>query len=75
MDEAALFRMIKQMRQVSETAAKTTKRVRREAERRKHAGGTQRGDRASAALAPPDPPPDADPVGFPVHRFEQIEEW
>nr|MCY0975560.1 transposase family protein [Paenarthrobacter ureafaciens] len=74
-DEAALFRMIKQMRQVSETAAKTTKRVRREAERRKHAGGTQRGNRASAALAPPDPPPDADPVGVPVHRFEQIEEW
>ncbi|MHC6220572.1 integrase catalytic domain-containing protein [Arthrobacter sp. MMS24-S77] len=34
-DEAALFRMIEQMRQVAESAAKTTKRVRRETERRK----------------------------------------
>jgi len=33
-DEAALFRMIKQMRQIASTASKTTKRMRRAAQRR-----------------------------------------
>ena len=70
-DEAALFRMIEQMRQVTETAAKTTKRVRREMERRKHAGDAHPANRASPAPAPPD----ADPTGVPIRPFEQIEEW
>lgn len=71
-DEAALFRMIEQMRHVTETAARTTKRVRRETERRKNAGNTGPAMRASPG---PVPPSAADPIGVPVQRFEQIEEW
>src|SRR5699024_219515 len=52
-DEAALFRMVEQMRHISETAAKTTKRVRREAERRNHAGTAQKQSLAPAPAAPP----------------------
>jgi putative transposase len=74
-DEAALFRMIEQMRQVTETAAKTTKRVRRETERRKHAGDAHPVNRASPVPAPPDTPRDADPTRVPIQPFDQIEEW
>lgn len=74
-DEAALFRIIEQMRHVTETAAKTTKRVRREAERRKHVGGAQPANQASSVPAPPVVPAVADATGGPVPRFEQIEEW
>lgn len=74
-DEAALFRMIEQMRHVTETAAKTTKRVRRETERRKHAGDALPANRPSPVLAPPVIPAGADTAGVPVPRFEQIEEW
>ncbi len=70
-DEAALFRTIEQMRQITETAARTTKRVRREAERRKHAGAAHPANRASPVPAPPD----ADPTRVPIRPFEQIEEW
>lgn len=47
-DEAALFRMINQMCHIAETAEKTTKRTRREAERRQHAKNcTDEGDGAT----------------------------
>ncbi|MFJ5962060.1 Mu transposase C-terminal domain-containing protein [Pseudarthrobacter oxydans] len=74
-DEAALFRMIEQMRHVTDTAAKMTKRVRRETERRKHAGNAGPAMRASAVPAPPVAPAGTDPTGAPMPRFEQIEEW
>lgn len=74
-DEAALFRMIEQMRHLSETASKTTKRVRREAARRQQTRDTQQINRASPIPAAPVVPASADPAEVPVQRFEQIEEW
>jgi len=72
-DEAALFRMIEQMRHISETAEKTTKRTRRETERRNHAGTTQN---QSPAPAPAAPPPTPEPHSArPAARFEEIEQW
>jgi putative transposase len=74
-DEAALFRMIEHMRHLSEIAAKTTKRIRRETERRKHAGNAGPAMRASPVPVPPVVPAGVDPTEVPVQRFEQIEEW
>jgi putative transposase len=75
-DETALFRMIGQMRDVSETAVKTTKRVRREKERRKHAIDPDQPRRQAPKLSPPpDTPQDAEPGEASVEPFEQIEEW
>lgn len=71
-DEAALFRMIEQMRQVSETAMKTTKRIRRETERRKNAKDPGRPDTRTIPVLPPT---DVDPGEVSVQPFEQIEEW
>lgn len=75
-DETTLFRMIEQMRQVSETAVKSTKRLRRETERRKraqdpHVPGT------STSQTPPalEVPADVEPGRAAVQPFEQIEEW
>lgn len=73
-DEATLFRMIDQMRQVSDTAVKTTKRLRRETERRKRAKDPQRlGTQYSPRAL--DVPADVEPGGASVQPFEQIEEW
>lgn len=75
-DEAALFRMIDQMRQVRETAVKTTKRIRRETERRKHAKDPGRPDPIPSKVPPPpDTPRSKDPEEVSVQPFEQIEEW
>jgi putative transposase len=74
-DEEALFRMIQQMRHITEAAAKTTKGARRERERRKHTGVAQAVNRASPAPAPPVVPAATAPTEVPVRRFEQIEEW
>lgn len=72
-DEAALFRMIEQMRRISETAEKTTKRTRREAERRNHADTTQKQAPVPAPAAPsPTPEPRS---AWPAARFEEIEQW
>ncbi|MCW3767806.1 MULTISPECIES: Mu transposase C-terminal domain-containing protein [Paenarthrobacter] len=75
-DEAALFRMIEQMRRVTETAVKTTKRIRRENERRRHAKDPGRHDPTPSKVPPP---PDSargnDPEEVSVQPFEQIEEW
>lgn len=72
-DEAALFRMIDQMRHISETAEKTTKRTRREAERRNHAG-TMGKVSAPPIMTPPAASPEPD-AGKPAVRFEEIEQW
>jgi putative transposase len=75
-DETALFRMIGQMREVSETAVKTTRRVRRETERRRHATDpTHSKTRAPKPSPPLDAPKDMVPDEVSVQPFEQIEEW
>lgn len=72
-DEAVLFRMIGQMRHISETAVKTTKRVRRETERRKHAANTTTSQTTPLAPTVPSSAPDQ-PVDV-APRFEEIEQW
>ncbi|WP_186760126.1 Mu transposase C-terminal domain-containing protein [Arthrobacter alpinus] len=76
-DEVMLFRTIEQMREITATASKTTKRMRRDAERRN-----------IATTAPSGPPVPLQPPGFSeeqtldtesavaqVPRFDQIEQW
>jgi len=66
-DEAALFRMIQQMRDIAHTAQRTTRKARRDSERRQHLKQAVLPDR-------PTPPVEGDdmPLAAP---FEQIEEW
>jgi putative transposase len=76
-DEAALFRTIEQMREIATTASKTTKRMRRDAERRNVA--TTRRSGKPAPLLPPEAPDDQAPDkvsdAAQVPRFDQIEQW
>jgi putative transposase len=65
-DENALFAMVEQMRQVTDTAAATTRRARRDRERRLAA--PPRPDPVPAL-----PPPDA--TGVEARPFEVIEQW
>jgi putative transposase len=51
-DEHALFAMIDQMRRITDEATKTTRRTRRESERRRHAPRRGRVTAASWAAAP-----------------------
>jgi putative transposase len=68
-DEAALFRMIRQMREITETAAKERKRARRYQERRSHLDD----ERVPVKLAPPvDRPAD---YCSNVKPFDDIEQW
>jgi putative transposase len=68
-DETSLFRMISQMREITQTAERTTRKSRREAQRRAHLIKMKE----NAVLSPP--------VNSPVEEtsysvpFEQIEEW
>lgn len=72
-DEAALFHMIMQMREIVTTAQKATRKARRDADRRQHLRES----------APPDKllPPATDSTDpmvesiSPVKPFDQIEEW
>lgn len=73
-DEAALFRMIDQMRDIAETAEKTTKRTRREAVRRQRAG-TVTQSVPPAGQTPPVVPPAPAEAPEPAARFEEIEQW
>jgi putative transposase len=72
-DESALFRMIRQMRDIVTTAQQTTRKARRDAARRRHL-------KASAPPSRP-APPEADIAGPqadnqpPAKPFDQIEEW
>lgn len=68
-DEAAIFRMIGQMREITETAAKEKKRARRDKERRSHLEG----ERKPVKLTPPpDRPADECPK---VKPFDDLEQW
>jgi putative transposase len=70
-DEDALFRMVEQMRAITDAAAVSTRRARRDAARRA----------AVSARPPVDPPctppedPDADEADEPVAPFDVIEQW
>ena len=69
-DESGLFRMIEQMRTISETAQKTTKRTRRERQRRTQTGTT------TTRPTPPVPEPPVVPTDLDVvARFGEIEQW
>ncbi|MBE0009653.1 MULTISPECIES: Mu transposase C-terminal domain-containing protein [Micrococcaceae] len=76
-DEAALFRTIGQMREIARTASKTTKRMRRDAERRNAV--TPRRAGTPAPLLPPEATAEqasdtvADAARVPL--FDQIEQW
>lgn len=74
-DEAALFRTIAQMREIANTASKTTKRMRRDTERR-HAV-TTRHSKTPIPLLPPEAAAQQEPdtIAAPVPRFDQIEQW
>jgi putative transposase len=76
-DEAALFRTIEQMREIATTASKTTRRMRRDAERRNVA--TTRRAGIPVPLFPPEAPADQAPDTVSdaarVQRFDQIEQW
>lgn len=74
-DEAALFRMIEQMRRIAETAEKTTKRTRREAERRKHTTAVEKPGWQQPALEPPVVTTGPTSAERPAMWFEEIEQW
>ncbi|ECY2634746.1 transposase [Salmonella enterica] len=72
-DEAALFHMIMQMREIVSTAQKATRKARRDADRRQHLRSSEPPDK----LLPPvtdstEPMPESI---TPVKPFDQIEEW
>lgn len=72
-DEAAVFRMVEQMRTIARDARQTTRKVRRNAERRRHLeDNPARGHSKSISLQPPEPEGDQAPSAPP---FQQIEEW
>lgn len=78
-DEDALFRMVEQMRTITDTAASATRKARRDVERRGRTGG------AVAAAPAASPPPDDIPAdgtssgraadAGPARPFEVIEQW
>lgn len=78
-DEAALFRTIEQMRQIAATASKTTKRMRRDAERRNSAAAGTRRAASPERVLPPESPDDQtsgdEVTSAPVAGFDQIEQW
>ncbi|MFC0429910.1 Mu transposase C-terminal domain-containing protein [Kutzneria buriramensis] len=67
-DEQALFAMVAAMRQITDTATATTRKARRDHERRANATP------APGPAAPPPMPP-ADDAGAVVAPFEVIEQW
>lgn len=79
-DEEALFRMVEQMRTIADTARSTTRKARRDAERRSKAGAAAPRDMPAVAVPPDDI--SADGAGSPsatdagsVAPFEVIEQW
>jgi putative transposase len=67
-DEDALFRMVEQMRAITDTATKTTRKTRRDAARR--TATPRRGPEAV-----PVPPPEPHAGATPAAPFDDIEEW
>lgn len=79
-DEATVFRTIEQMREIAGTASKTTKRLRRDTERRRIAAAAARQrTKNPAPLLPPEPAekqtPDTETAEERIARFDQIEQW
>ncbi len=79
-DEEALFRMVEQMRTIADTAKSTTRKARRDAERRSKAGAAGPRDKPAVAVPPEDIPAgdagraSATDAGS-VAPFEVIEQW
>lgn len=77
-DEDALFRMVETMRMITDTAQASTRKARRDAERRRER--TTREPPGTVRLVPP-APPDCPPHstatagGGPARPFEVIEQW
>lgn len=77
-DEDALFRMVETMRRITDTAQASTRKARRDAERRRER--TTREPPGTVRLVPP-APPDCPPHstatagGDPARPFEVIEQW
>lgn len=79
-DEVALFRMVEQMRTITATARSSTRKARRDAERRDKAGAATRSRAAPNVPVPPeDRPATAQEPGGPragsAVPFEVIEQW
>ena len=71
-DEASLFRMIGQMRDIVAMAQKATRKTRREADRRRHLTAKP----PPPALVPPSVDTTCSPVKLPpAPPFDEIEEW
>lgn len=70
-DEAAVFRMVERMRAIARDAHQTTRRARRDVERRRHLEDVPTRT-PSTSVSPPESAPDNAPAALP---FEQIEEW
>jgi putative transposase len=68
-DENALFAMVEQMREIADTAAATTRKARRDRERRSAVPA-----RPGPVVAVP-PPPAQDTAGVEAKPFEVIEQW
>lgn len=68
-DEAAIFRMIGQMREITDTAAKERKRARRDRERRSHLTN----ECMPVKLTPPPDPPAEECAK--VKPFDDLEQW
>lgn len=78
-DEEALFRMVEQMRTITDTAQSATRKARRDAERRSRTGGAPAA-KPAASVPPDDIPADGARSGGaadagPVAPFEVIEQW
>ena len=71
-DENALFAMVEQMRSITETAAATTRKARRDRQRRS-ALPARTGQAAS--VAPPEDAATGAPMVAPAKPFEVIEQW
>ncbi len=69
-DENALFAMVEQMRQITDAAAATTRKARRDRERRASAPPARSGLATAATL-----PPEHDGADAEARPFEVIEQW
>lgn len=79
-DEGVVFRTIEQMREIASTASKTTKRMRRDTQRRSiAAAAAKQTTQKPAPLLPPESPDgqglDVEPDAVKIVRFDQIEQW
>ncbi len=82
-DEHALFRVVEQMRAITDTADAATRKARRDAQRRRHTGDASTPRTSSAAAAPPRdiplPGDEASNASASDTRaaapFEEIEQW